>query len=175
MKKITAITCATALLASAYASAAAHRLHVQKSIVIDATAAQVWEAAKNFDGLNTWHPAVATDEIVEGKNNIAGAVRLLTLKGGGTIKEQLVAFDEAHRKFRYKILESVLPVSGYSSTFAVKSAGKHKASVTWSGWFTRKDPSDHASAPAEDKTAVDTITGVYQSGLDNLKKIVEGK
>ena len=104
MKINSAIAAGLCLLACGFAQAAAPRL--------------------------TWHPAVATDEIVEGKNNTVGAVRLLTLKGGGTIKEKLLAFDAAGRSFKYAILEGVLPVSDYTSTFAVKSAGKNQSSVT---------------------------------------------
>jgi mxaD protein len=163
------------LLACGFAQAAAPRLTVSKTISIDAPAAKVWNAAKDFNGLNTWHPAVATDEIVEGKNDTVGAVRLLTLKGGGTIKEKLLAFDAAGRSFKYAILEGVLPVSAYTSTFAVKSAGKNKSSVTWTGHFKRKNVGDNPADNENDKTARDTIGGVYQGGLDNLKKIVEAK
>lgn len=155
--------------------AAAPLLTTSKTVVIDASAAKVWHAAKDFNGLNTWHPAVATDEIVEGKNNTAGAVRLLTLKGGGTIKEKLLRFDAPGRSFKYTILEGVLPVSHYTSTLAVKSLGKGKSSVTWSGRFKRKNVGDNPADNENDKTAVDTIGGVYQGGLDNLKKIVEAQ
>jgi len=125
--------------------------------------------------LNTWHPALASDEIVSGSNNTVGAVRLLTLKGGGTIKEKLLAFDETSHRFRYAILESVLPVSHYSSTFVVTSLAPDKTLITWSGRFKRKDVGDSPAATDNDKAAVDAITGVYTSGLDNLKKIVEAK
>jgi mxaD protein len=175
MKINSAIAAGLCLLACGFAQGAAPRLTVSKTISIDAPAAKVWNAAKDFNGLNTWHPAVATDEIVEGKNNTVGAVRLLTLKGGGTIKEKLLAFDAAGRSFKYAILEGVLPVSDYTSTFAVKSAGKNKSSVTWAGHFKRKNVGDNPADNENDKTARDTIGGVYQGGLDNLKKIVEAQ
>ena len=172
MKINTAIVVAgLRLLACGCTWAAAPPLTASKTITIDASAAKVWHMAKDFNGLNTWHPAVATDEIVEGKNNTVGAVRLLTLKGGGTIKEKLLAFDPAGRSFKYAILEGVLPVSGYTSTLAVKSAGKDKSSVTWTGHFKRKNVGDNPADKENDKTAVDTMSGVYQAGLDNLKKI----
>jgi mxaD protein len=171
----TAIVAGLCLLAGGFTQAAAPPLTASKTITIDAPAAKVWQAAKDFDGLNKWHPAVATDEIVEGKNNTAGAVRLLTLKGGGTIKEKLLAFDAAGRSFKYAILEGVLPVSDYTSTFAVKSLGKGKSSVTWSGRFKRKNVGENPGDKENDKTAVDTMDGVYQSGLDNLKKMVEAQ
>ena len=90
---------------------AAPVLTTSKSITVNAPADKVWNAAKDFNGLNTWHPAVAKDEIVEGNNNAVGAVRLLTLKDGGTIKEKLISYDGAGRSFKYSIIEGVLPVS----------------------------------------------------------------
>jgi mxaD protein len=175
MKLKRAIVFGFSVLACGYALAAAPRLTTSKTITIDAPAAKVWHASRDFNGLATWHPALASDEIVEGKNNTVGAVRLLTLKGGGTIKEKLLAFDPAGRSFKYTILESVLPVSDYTSTFVVKSAGKGKSTVVWSGHFKRKNVGDNPGDKENDKTAVDTIDGVYQSGLDNLKKMVEAQ
>jgi mxaD protein len=178
MRTIRALKNTTALmipvLASGAAFAAAPKLHVTQSIEINASAHKVWKAVESFDSLNTWHPAVAKDEIVEGKNDVPGAVRLLTLKDGGTIKEKLLAFEPQAHKFRYEILEGVLPVSDYRSTVSVVSAGKGKSTVTWTGNFRRKDTGDNPADNANDKTATDTITGVYQGGLQNLKKMLEG-
>jgi mxaD protein len=175
MKNIIALSFTVGLLAAASSQAAAPELHVKKTITVAAPADKVWDASKNFNGLNTWHPALASDEIVSGSNNTVGAVRLLTLKGGGTIKEKLLAFDEAGHRFRYAIVESVLPVSHYSSTFVVTSLAPDKTLITWSGRFKRKDLGDSPADTENDKAAVDVITGVYTSGLDNLKKIVEAK
>jgi mxaD protein len=174
MKIIRAIALTMTVLASGYAGAAAPILHVTQTIEINAPAGKVWKAVEGFDALNTWHPAVAKDEIIEGTNNSVGALRLLTLKDGGTIKEKLLAFDPKARKFRYAIVEGVLPVSDYTSTLTVASAGKGKSVVTWSGHFRRKDQGPNPADNANDKTATDTITGVYQGGLQNLKKTLEG-
>jgi mxaD protein len=165
---------ATLALAGA-ALAAAPTLSTTKSIEIDAPASKVWTVVKDFSGLNNWHPAVAKDEIVEGKDDTVGAVRLLSLKGGGTIKEKLLAYNDAGHSMKYEILEGVLPVSHYSSTIAVKSAGEGKSTVTWSGHYQRKDVSDNPSDKENDQAAKDTIAGVYQGGLDNLKKLAEAK
>ncbi|HUX73086.1 MAG TPA: SRPBCC family protein [Steroidobacteraceae bacterium] len=175
MKKITAMACALCLSTSATSFAAAHWLRVTQSVRIDASAGRVWDAAKKFDALDTWHPAVAADRIVAGTNDRPGAVRLLTLKGGGTIKEQLLSFDARGRRFRYKILEGVLPVSDYTSTFTVKSIGRNKSEATWAGRFKRKDRRAHPAPNDDDKAALRAVKGVYRSGLDNLKKIVEAK
>ncbi len=173
MRKMTAAVFAMSLLAAGLSVAAAPPLMVKKTITIAAPADKVWEAAKNFNGLNSWHPALASDEIVSGTNNTVGAVRLLTLKGGGTIKEKLLQFDETGHRFRYSIVEGVLPVSHYTSSFVVTSLGKDKTLVTWSGRFKRKNPGDNPPDGENDKAATDAIAGVYQSGLDNLKKLVQ--
>lgn len=171
------ILTATALTASLFASgvslAAAPPLQVKRSVTIKAPADKVWDTVKNFNGLNTWHPALASDEIVSGTNNTVGAVRLLTLKGGGTIKEKLLQFDDTGHRFRYSILEGVIPVSHYTSSLVVSSLGKDKTLVTWSGRFKRKNLGDTPADNENDKAATDAITGVYQSGLDNLKKMLQ--
>jgi len=176
MKIMNAVALASALsVASGQVHAAAPWLHVTQTVEIQAPAAKVWDAAKNFDQLNTWLPPVAKDEIVEGHNNSVGAVRLLTLKDGGTVKEKLLAFSPAARTFRYEIVESVLPVSHYTSVFTVKSAGHGKSTVTWSGRFKRKNEGPNPGDNENDKAAKDTITGVYQAGLSTLKKMLEGQ
>ena len=170
-----AIVIGVAMLACGYTWAAAPRLTTTKTITIDAPAAKVWDLTKDFNGLHTWHPALASDEIVEGKNNVVGAVRVLTLKGGGTIKEKLLAYDAKGRSFKYAIVEGVIPVSHYTSIYVVKSAGKGKSTVVWTGHFRRKNVGDNPGDNENDKTAVDAINGVYQGGLDNLKKMAEAK
>jgi mxaD protein len=176
MKIINAVALASVLVvASGHAFAAAPWLHVSQTVDIQAPASKVWDAAKNFDQLNTWLPPVAKDEIVEGQNNTVGAVRLLTLKDGGTVKEKLLAYTPSTRTFRYQIVESVLPVSHYTSIFTVKSRGKGASTVTWSGRFKRKNEGPNPGDNENDKAATDTITGVYQAGLSTLKKNLEGQ
>jgi mxaD protein len=175
MKMKSALLIGMSFFVSGYAMAAAPWLHASDTVTIDAPASKVWSTVKDFNGLNTWHPALASDEIVEGTNNKVGAVRVLTLKGGGTIKEKLLAFDDKGRMFKYAIVESVLPLSHYSSVLGVKSTGKGKSSVTWSGHFKRKNSGDSPADGENDKAAVDTANSVYSGGLDNLKKMLEAK
>ena len=174
MKTIAAFVYFVLLAVSGAAVAAAPMLKISKSVTVNASADKVWAKVKDFGGLDKWHPAVATDKIVEGTDNKVGAVRVLTLKDGGTIKEKLLAHDDLRHTFKYSILEGVLPVSNYTSTLTVAADGK-KAKVTWSGAFQRKNTGPAPGPNEDDKTATDTMGGVYQAGLDNLKKIVEGK
>lgn len=168
---------AAALLAAsgmvAAASSQAPVLKVSRSVIVHAEPDAVWHKVRDFDGLHTWHPGVVKDEIVVGHNNEVGAERLLTLRDGSTARERLLGFDAKHHRYRYKIIESALPVSGYVSVIGIKAAGKNRSKVTWSGTFRRKDTSAHPAANADDATATKTMEEVYRAGLDNLKKIVD--
>ena len=143
-------------------------LRVSKSVDINAPAEAVWAKVKDFNNLNGWHPAVAKDKLIKGRNNHVGAVRLLTLGDGGTIHEKLLGYNAPGMNMTYAILKGVLPVSDYRSTVMVQALTDSTCRATWTGSFK------HAPG-ADDKTASDTISSVYQGGLDNLKKISEGQ
>lgn len=141
-------------------------LYVIKSVNINAPAAKVWDKISKFSDLGAWHPAVAKTEITAGKDGKKGAKRSLTLQDGGKINEQLTAYNANNKTMSYIITDSVLPVTAYASTLRVYSNGADKSVVVWEGSFLPK-------APADEKTASDTIGGVYDGGLNNLKKISE--
>jgi len=160
-------------LSSAVLAGPPKPLHVSRTIVIQAPVDTVWSASKDFDGLAKWHPALEKDEIVKGTNNVPGAVRSLSLKGGGTIREQLLAFSNPTHSFRYKILESPLPVVSYVSIFTVKPGKGDTTIVNWVGTFKRKSAAENPPEDQTDDAAKKVIAGIYSSGLANLKKQVE--
>ena len=151
----------------------AKTLKVVEKIEINAPANVVWAKVDDFGDLGEWHPAVKKTEIVNGKNNVKGAVRVLTLQDGGTIKEKLRSYSAKGMTFEYEILEGVLPVSSYVSSVTVKGVKGGVTTVVWKGHFKRKDTSANPAAGQDDAAAVKTITSVYKAGLDNLKKISE--
>ena len=151
-------------------------LTVTQTIEISAAPETVWGKIKDFNGLNTWHPAVAKSEIVSGTNNQKGAVRLLTLQDGGTIKEKLLRYNYANKSMsiKYTIIEGVLPVSHYVSVISIKPGKGGGSVVEWYGKFQRKSQLAFPPAGEDDATATNTITSVYKAGLENLKKLAEG-
>jgi len=149
-------------------------LKVTETIEINAPVAKVWAAIKDYDSLPSWHPGFAKDEIVKGTNNVPGAVRALTIKDGPTFTEELVAFSEKEHTYQYRIIESPLPLQDYVSTISVKSGKDGMTVVTWVGHFKRKNPADNPPEAESDAGAVNLIKGVYQGGLSNLKKQLEG-
>ncbi|HEY8086171.1 MAG TPA: SRPBCC family protein [Methylophilaceae bacterium] len=152
---------------------AADTLKAEESVQIKAPADKVWAKISNFNDLGAWHPAVKSTELVSGENNKVGAMRLLTLQDGGTIKEKLLGYNSKKMTFKYTIIESVLPVSSYVSSVTVTANKDNTSKVVWKGSFKRKDLSDKPAAGQDDETATKTITSVYRGGLDNLKKISE--
>lgn len=154
-------------------SAPLKQLSVVESVEIKAPIAKVWAATKDFDSLDKWHPGFSKDVLTKGTNNSPGTVRALTIKDGPTFTEELISFTESTHTYRYKILESPLPVQNYVSTFKVTPGKNGTTTVTWSAKFTRKNPADNPPAPESDDAAVKLITGVFQAGLANLKKQTE--
>jgi mxaD protein len=149
------------------AYAANHQpMYVIKTVNINANADKVWDKVSKFSDLGAWHPAVAKTEIVAGTDGKSGAKRLLTLQDGGQIKETLQAYDNKQKSMRYIITEGVLPVKQYVSTLRVMPNGDSASVIVWESSFDAKNV-------GEENKAFDTINAVYESGLNNLKKISE--
>jgi hypothetical protein len=120
----------------------------------------LWRSIGSFNALPSWHPAIATSEATgEGK----GSTRTLGLAGGGTVVERLDEADPARRSYRYSILSGPLPVADYVSELQVRDNGDGTSTVEWSSDFQPKGTSE--------ADAVSTMQGVYQAGLDNLRKM----
>lgn len=164
MTKMKSVLLAMVLSSVTTMVSAAEPLYVVKSVELNQSADVVWKKVADFSDLGAWHPAVAKTEIVSGKSDHAGAKRVLTLQDGGKINETLTAYNQNAKAYSYKITDGVLPVSGYASTITVHTNGVGKSVVVWESHFLPK-------SPADEKTASDTIKGVYDGGLEQLKKI----
>lgn len=176
MKRSIAVLALVALGAPwAVLAAAPGTLRVTETVEIKAPVSKVWATIKDFDSLNSWHPAFVKDEIIQGTNNKVGAVRQLTVKDGPTFTERLVAYRSKSHAVKYMIIDPApLPIQNYLSTISVKSGPDATTIVTWTGTFKRKNVSDNPPDAESDAGVTKFITGVYRTGLDNLKKMLEG-
>ena len=167
---------ALAALTLASSVALAHgptRQKVVEKITIDAPADAVWAQVKDFDALAKWHPAVA--ESPADKGNTEGSVRTVKIKGGGSLVESLERYNAEGKSYTYRAKDGgALPVTNYTSTITVSGDGT-KSTVEWRGAFYRGFPNNDPPPDQNDEAAVKAVTGVYQSGLANLKKLVEKK
>ena len=142
---------------------AAPSLQVEESAMLAAKPTKVWKVIGDFAGLPGWHPAVAKTEIIKGKTNAKGAVRVVETRDGAKLIEELLAYDGKTATMRYRIIESPLPVSDYVSTLTVQAAGQGSR-VIWRSSFdaVRSDGVDDAKVR-------DIVAGIYKSGFDGLR------
>ncbi len=166
---------AAAVMICASTLALAHgptRQKVTETATIKAAPDAVWNKVKDFNGMAAWHPAVEGSTATDGSK--VGSVRTLSLKGGGQMVETLEGYTDAERKFSYRAKDGgALPVTNYTSTLTVKPGDGGTTLVEWRGAFYRAYPNNNPPPGQDDDAAVKAITGVYQSGLANLKKIME--
>ncbi|GAP39003.1 MxaD protein [Piscinibacter sakaiensis] len=158
--------------------AAAHgpsRLKVTQKIGIEAPADKVWALIRRYDALKDWHPAVASSPADKGEAE--GSVRIVTLKGGGTITEVLERHDDAKRLYAYRVRDGgdALPVTNYASTLLVTPDGDARCTVEWRGAFYRGYPNNDPPPEKNDDAAEKAVNAVYASGLANLKKLAEAR
>ncbi len=193
MKKILSFTLvallATPLIVSAHGPS---RQKVVEKIVINAPVDKVWAVVGDFSSIGKWLPAVKSVKMLDDKT------RQLTLnaEGGPSITENLKKRDEENKMMKYKIVKQdivktedfrgktfdvpAVPVKNYLSIMRL-SAVDGGTEVSWIGKFYRvyqlnyyeEDPRWPEGLSDED--AVKTITAIYKSGLQGLKKLVEGQ
>ena len=164
------------LLATLPGAALAHgptRQKVTETITINSAPEAVWAKVNDFGGLHTGHPAIEATAATDG--NKVGSRRTLTLKGGGKVVEELETYDEALKSFSYRMKEAgPVPVTNYSSTFAVKPGSAAGTTlVEWRGAFYRGFPNNDPPPDKNDEAAIAAVTGIYKTGLGNLKAVVE--
>lgn len=161
---------------SAGAANAPSQQKVIREVVIKAEPAKVWAMVKDFGGLHQWHPAAENTTLEMRKDDSGAEVqhRLITLKGGGTLLEKLVGATDEDMKLEYRIVEGVLPVSGYRAIMQVKAGpGAGESTVTWTGRFYNMANSVDAKPGEDNAAAVKAVEGVYDAGLPALKKLLE--
>ena len=154
-----ALGLAIALIATS--ALAGNVLSVKEKVELPVPPDKAWAMIKDFDGWQNWHPAIASTEILSGKGNTRGTVRVLTTKDGGKITERLDRYQPKGFSYTYRNMDSPLPVTDYVSTIQVKGS-KSGSVVMWRSHFKAKEGT-------EDAEALKTMRGIYTAGLDNLK------
>ena len=164
------------------------RQKLQEKITITAEPAAVWEKIKNYGDMS-WLPTVAKSEADKG--NQKGSVRVLTLKDGGTITEELKQYNEKKMEYKYKITDmstvktinhsgkqeeiKVLPVTTYSAILTVKKAKTSGSEVIWTAMYYRGYMNNNPPPEMNEDAANNAVQAVLKAGLENLKKVVEAK
>ena len=119
-----------------------------------AAADEVWNRIGGFSTIHEWHPAI---EHLEAEGTGVGSTRNLTIAGGISVVERLVAEDGADRTYTYEMLEAPLPVKDYVATIRVNDDGGGASIVEWTSTF------EPAGVPEPEAAAI--IEGIYTSGF----------
>lgn len=131
--------------------------------IVPGDIADVWRRVRDFDGLSSWHPEIADSEIEPGHTaGEIGAVRRLTLAGGGSVREQLLALDDAAHSYTYSMLDGPFAIRSYVSTIRL-------APVTATGevfveWWAEYD----SEGADEEQLNVTFGRGVFAKGIAAL-------
>lgn len=133
------------------------KISVEKTLVINASAGEVWGFAGGWTSLDNLVPAAIASILSNG--NEVGSFRKVNLKGGGIVEETMITKSET--RYSYIITKSPLPVSNYRSTLEVKDLGNGKSEFTWRSVFFADGVSN-----AE---ATNLIAGLYEGALEVLQ------
>jgi mxaD protein len=186
MKKLTLLLSLGAFMFTSVASAHGPvRQKLDEEITINAPADKVWNIIKEYKDLS-WLPAIKSVAATGG--NEKGATRVLTLKNGGTITEELKKYDAEKMSYAYKITDistaktithsgveekvPVFPVDNYAASIDVES--KDGATVvSWKTGYYRAYMNNNPPAEMNEEAAKTAVTAVLKEGLANLKTLAE--
>ncbi len=155
-------------------SAFAHGPTPQKSdnsVVIKVEPAKAWAMVKDFGNPHAWMPTVESTKVEKkGKNTI----RVISLKSGAKVTERLKSMSEEDMKIKWEFVTGA-PLSNYNAYITVKAGpGKGESTVRffqrYYRYFVNNPPIPEGQ---DDASAVKFVTENYDTGLDNLKKVLE--
>lgn len=152
------------------------------TVTVDASAEKVWEVIENYDDMS-WLPMVKS--VTADKGNTKGSVRVITLKDGGTITEQMKDYKADKMMYKYKITDMstvktiqhagqeenipVLPVENYAAMISVKDKGG-KALVSWVATYYRGYVNNNPPEELNEEAADEAVTKVLTGGLTSIAK-----
>lgn len=142
---------------------------VYTSSVINASATRVWARVRDFNGLSSWHPAIAESRIENGEPaDKVGCIRNFSLRNGDRLREQLLGLSDFDMFCTYSILDSPMPLTNYVATLRLTPITDHdRTFIEWSA--------DFDCAPDKEGELVSNIGGgVFQGGFDALKRAFGG-
>lgn len=142
--------------------------YIVKSTIIDVPTGRVWEALRDFNGHESWRPAVATSQIERAQaSDKIGCVRRFKLKDGLELREQLLALSDLEQTFSYCLLDTPIPMFNYvAHVRLLPVTDGHRTFWHWESRFTTRP---------EDAARLAHMVGedIYQAGFQAIRKHLE--
>ena len=137
---------------------------VVKSTVLEAPVEAVWDVLRDFNGHDTWHPAVADSHIERAlPSDKVGCVRRFHLVDGAELREQLLTLSDADMAYTYCLLDTPVPLLNYVAN--VRLAPVTDGDWTFWHWESRFD----TPAGRERELGQMVSENIYQSGFDAIR------
>lgn len=122
-----------------------------------------WAAIRKIGRLDVWFPIIESCR-VEGEG--IGAVRYMTLAGGGEIKDTIEEIDDRNRRLVYLRPISPFPVSAYRGTVEVFRSYDGLAVLVWT--------IDFESRPENAREVAELVHGAIRDGIDGMESDLSG-
>ncbi len=119
----------------------------------------VWGAIRKIGRLDVWFPIIETCR-VEGKG--PGALRYMTVAGGGEIKDTIEEIDDINMRLIYLRPLSPFPVTHYKGTVEVFKSYDGLGVVVWT--------IDFESQPEDAISVAELVRGAISDGIDGMEK-----
>jgi hypothetical protein len=118
-----------------------------------------WGAIRKIGRLDVWFPIIETCR-VEGEG--PGAVRYMTVAGGGEIKDTIEEIDDINKRLTYLRPVSPFPVTYYRGTVEVFKSYDGLGVVVWT--------IDFESRPEDAASVAELVRGAISAGIDGMEK-----
>lgn len=145
-------------------TAYAKNLNVYTWIQVNAPVETVWAEIGGFCDVPKYLPIVVDCEMTSGKG--VGSIRYLTFEDGMKLDEPMA--NQGPTEFTYIMSKGFLTDARYRSTLRAYPATDPGTTVV--EWIGQIDADVYEDGGAE---MAETLRGIYQMGLDNIKKMFE--
>lgn len=119
------------------------------SIIVDAPVEAVWTVVRDFNGLPGWLPGVVGSSIEGGgAADAVGCVRAISVEGGGSCSERLIALDDSRYTVKYGFVRPLFPIRDHLATLELIPVTKgDRCFVQWSAEFSDEPGHEGETAP----------------------------
>ena len=162
MRRLIGVAAVTLMLGAG--TAYAKNLNIYTWIQVNATTETVWGEIGGFCDVTKFLPIVVDCVMTSSKG--VGSVRYLTFEDGMKLDEPMA--DQGPSHYTYIMSNGFLTGARYRSTVRVYPATDPGTSVV--EWIGQIDADTYEDGGAE---MAETLRGIYQMGLDNIKKMFE--
>ena len=131
--------------------------NVKEAAEIEVDADRLWSEVGGFGSVAAWHPHLS-GMTVERQGD--GVLRTVRFKTGGEQLERLDIADDAHHAYRYSVVRTSTPVSGYSGEFRIETVAERKSRVVWEAHFTLAEQHDDRTVEAIRYFLHEGVTGI---------------